>query len=73
MSAIIGELSIVTSDGATLTAGSDIALAWLWAEAEVNASTDHPAWSDLPRGEQWGHVSEALAELRRAYSSSQGI
>lgn len=68
MSALIGELSIVTSDGTTLRASSDVALAWLWAEAEVNASTEHPAWSDVPRGEQWGHVSAALAELRRAYN-----
>jgi hypothetical protein len=68
MSAITGDLSIVTSDGTVLRASTDIALAWLWAEAEVNASTDYSAWSDVPRGEQWGHVSAALAELRRAYN-----
>jgi len=68
--AIIGELSIVTSTGETLSASSDVALAWLWAEAEVNASPELPAWSDTARGDQWGHVSEALAALRRAYAAA---
>jgi hypothetical protein len=68
MSAIIGELSIVTSDGTVLRAASDVALAWLWAEAEVNASTELGSWESLGRREQWGHVADALAELRRAYN-----
>lgn len=63
---IIGALSIVTSTGETLTAASDVALAWLWAEFEVDANVELPPWSDTSRGAQWGHVSGALAELRRA-------
>jgi len=63
---IIGALSIVTSTGETLSAGSDVALAWLWAAAEVDANVELPAWADTSRGDQWGHVSEALSELRRA-------
>jgi hypothetical protein len=69
--ALIGELSIVASTGETLTAASDVALAWLWAEAEVNANTELPAWADMSRGDQWRHVSDALAELRRAARVAQ--
>lgn len=68
--AIIGELIITASTGATLTASSDIGLAWKWAETEVNASAargECKSWKDTPYGEQCAHVAEALAELRRAY------
>lgn len=60
--AIIGDLSLTLSDGETLTAGSDVALARKWAERVHGA-----AWSTLSFGEQTEQVSAALAELRRGY------
>lgn len=69
--ALIGELSISVSGGVVLTASSDIGLAWLWAEHEVNASADLPAWTDLPYARQCVFVADALFELRVAYSATE--
>lgn len=60
--AIIGNLSIETSDGTVLTASNDLALAWKWAEHEIGAR-----WAEMPTRERNWHVSEALGALRDAY------
>lgn len=59
---VIGDLTIMTEDGTELRAGSDIALAWLWAEHENGAEK----WAAMPKALQWADVSDALGELRRA-------
>jgi hypothetical protein len=66
---LIGELSITTDDGRTITAPSDIRLAWLWAEHEITARHGSEVWSSMTLGQQSRHVGEALAELRRAYTA----
>lgn len=71
MSALIGELSITASDGTVLTAQTDVALAWQWAELEVTASPDYGDWEALSYGERCAHVGEALRELRRAFTAAQ--
>ena len=65
--AIIGELSIETSDGTTLTAGSDLQLAWLWAEKE-HETRQPGSWAAMSYGSKCASVADALAELRRAYN-----
>ena len=65
--AITGDLTITTSDGTELHDVTDLGLAWKWAEHEVNAAADLPAWDVVPYGEQCGHVAAALTELRTAY------
>jgi hypothetical protein len=63
MSAIVGDLSIVTTDGVALTAPNDLLLAWKWAEAEY----DPDLWARMTYGAKCATVADALAELRRAY------
>lgn len=71
--AIIGSLSINASTGETLTASSDLELAWKWAEVEVNANPDLPGWDQTVYGERCAHVAAALAELQRAYADAGGV
>lgn len=63
---ITGKLSIKASTGRELVAGTDLSLAWLWAEEEHGAK-----WDTLSYGEKCTSVAEALAELRRAYREQQ--
>jgi hypothetical protein len=68
-SALIGEMSIVASDGTELTASSDLGLAWKWAPIEVDAHLGAGTWFRLPYAAQVRQVADALTELRRAYGS----
>ena len=63
--ALTGDLSIVTSDGTTLTDSTDLGLAWKWAENEHGA-----AWKGMPYRERVLTVSDALAALRAAYANT---
>lgn len=65
-SPILGELSLTVEDGTTLTASTDVALAEQWARHTLGE-----AWDGLTYSEQVGHVSEALAELRRTYHQNE--
>lgn len=69
---LIGELTITASTGEVLTSRTDVGLAGLWAEAEVNANPELPDWSALRFAEQCEYTAEALAELRRAYGLATG-
>lgn len=62
--AIVGDLSIETSDGTVLTASNDLALAWKWAEHEWGAQ-----WAVMPNWERNSNVADALAALRAAYGT----
>jgi hypothetical protein len=70
--AIIGELSIVASDGTELTAPNDLLLAWKWAPVEVDLNFGRGAWGRMAYAVQVEHVGEALLELRRAYRVTSG-
>jgi hypothetical protein len=70
MAAIIGDVSITTADETVLRAGSDLALAWKWAEHEVSATRGPTVWAALDLTDQSRYVAEALAELRRAYDAA---
>lgn len=63
---IMGDLSLTVENGITLTAGTDVGLAELWAR-----HTLAEAWDGLTYREQVGHISEALAELRQAYKQTE--
>lgn len=67
---IIGDLSITASTGAELTAGTDLQLAWKWAEVEVGANFGPDAWAAMRKRDQYIHVADALAELRRAHAAA---
>jgi len=62
--AIIGSLSITTQDGTVLTATSDLALAWKWAEHEHGA-----LWDAMSRADRNVSVAEALGALREAHAN----
>ncbi|PWJ23012.1 hypothetical protein ATK17_3903 [Branchiibius hedensis] len=62
---IVGDLSLTTEDGATLSARTDVGLAEAWVRHTLGRQ-----WDQLTYGEQTRQVSEALAELRRAHSQS---
>jgi hypothetical protein len=57
-----GDLSIVTSDGTTLTDTTDLGLAWKWAEHE-----NGEAWARMRYTQRHADVADALAALRTAY------
>lgn len=63
---ILGELSLTVEDGTVLTARTDVALATQWAEHTLGTG-----WDSLTYGQQMAHVSDALAELRRAYAGDE--
>ncbi|WP_299306125.1 hypothetical protein [uncultured Brachybacterium sp.] len=63
--AIIGQLSITTEEGVTLTADNDLRLAWLWAEHANGA-----AWGSLRYVEQCQEVAAALTALREAFGEN---
>ena len=63
--AIIGSLSITTQDGTVLTATSDLALAWKWAEHEHGATE----WGAMSQTARNVSVAEALGALREAHAN----
>lgn len=63
--AIIGQLTITTEEGVTLSAENDLRLAWLWAE-----HAHGEAWQALRYGEQCHEVAAALSALREAFGES---
>jgi hypothetical protein len=60
--ALVGDLSIVTADGTTLQASTDLALAELWAAHELGDA----AWSAMPYGARVVEIGAALRSLRAA-------
>ena len=67
MTAITGTLTINVGDDTVLTDTTDLGLAWQWAEHEVNANPDMPAWDGLTYAEKCQQVADALHALRVAY------
>lgn len=65
--AIIGNVSIYTTDGTTLTGSSDLDLAWQWAEYEHGPE----AWQAMSYPAKVVTVRDALLELRRAYAGAE--
>lgn len=70
--ALIGDLSITTSNGVTLTGRTDVGLAKQWARVEVDLRDGEGAFDRLTLGHQTPHIAEALTELRRAYAVGTG-
>jgi hypothetical protein len=64
-------VSITTEDGTELEANSDVNLARMWAEHEVNVRNGAGGWEALSFGQRCEHVSDALGELRRALAVAQ--
>lgn len=62
--AITGDLSITTKDGTILTASTDLALAWKWAEHEHGAE-----WEGMTQTARTLSVSDALGALRSAHAN----
>lgn len=52
---------LTTADGATLTAATDVELAWAWAAHTVGGDT----WTTIATAERWAVTAYALVELRR--------
>lgn len=61
--AIIGRLTITTTEGTTLTADNDLRLAWMWAE-----DAHGQEWQQLSYREKCQEVAAALAAIREAFS-----
>ena len=68
--ALIGDLSIVLPDGTALHASTDLALAEQWASATVTSKHGSGGWEALTAGQRYGHIADALSELRGSHAAA---